>query len=408
MPATELPSFASALSTDADPGRAEEQAIEGLRTGLQGGEPDLVCAFVSHHYGEAIERLGPRVAAALGASNLLGCTGEGIIGAAREIEREPALSLWGACLPETIVRPFQVEARLGGSGEASEGELVFSGMPRVKARSKASLLLLADPFSFPMDEYLKRLNTELPGVPAVGGMASGGMGPGQNLLFTQSGLVEGGAIGVVLEGGVEVRAVVSPGCRPIGKPWVVTECEENLALKLGGRPAMEVLMETLMALPATDQQHFQKRPFVGLAIDPAKHEFRPGDFLARQVVGLQTKKQAVAVGDHLRRGQTVQFLIQDAGTASSDLTALMGAQGGGAVMSSGSAPSAGALLFSCNGRGSRMFDEPDHDVTRVRKGLAADVPVSGFFAMGEIGPVGGKNFLHGFTASVAVFRRRGG
>ena len=406
MPATLLPTFASALSTDADPGRAEEQVVEGLRASLEGREPDLLCAFVSHHHGEAIEQLGPRIARALGGSALLGCTGEGIIGAAREIEREPALSLWGACLPDTDVRPFQVEARLSGSENEEEGTLEFTALPRVKKRAQASLLILADPFSFPMDEYLKRLNADLPGVPAVGGMSSGGMGPGQNLLFTQNGLVEGGAIGVVLEGGVEVRAVVSPGCRPIGKPWVVTDCEQNLALKLGGRPAMEVLMETLMALPAADQQHFQKRPFVGLAIDPAKLEFSPGDFLARQIVGLQTKKQAVAVGDHLRRGQTIQFLVQDAGTASSDLTALMGHQGGGAL-AAGRPGAAGALLFSCNGRGSRMFDEPDHDVTRVRAGLAGDVPVAGFFAMGEIGPVGGKNFLHGFTASVAVFRPRG-
>jgi small ligand-binding sensory domain FIST len=235
-------------------------------------------------------------------------------------------------------------------------------------------------------------------------MASGGMGPGQNLLLTQDGLRVGGAWGVVLEGAIEVRSVVSQGCRPVGKPWVVTGCQEHLLQKLGGRAAVEVLMETLQALSATDQKLFQSQPFVGLAIDPAKSTFERGDFLVRQIIGLQAKEKAIAVNDVPRRGMTMQFLVRDADSASEDLALLMKSQGGGAVES---APhSAGALIFSCNGRGSRMFATPDHDVTRVRQALEADVPVAGFFAMGEIGPVGKRNFLHGYTASVAVFRPR--
>jgi small ligand-binding sensory domain FIST len=236
-------------------------------------------------------------------------------------------------------------------------------------------------------------------------MASGGMGPGQNLLFDGQGLRPGGALGVVIEGDVEVRTVVSQGCRPVGTPWVVTDSEANMIRKLGGRSAMDVLMATVRDLPPADRALFERAPFVGLAIDASKSRFERGDFLVRGITGVSAADGAVAIGDIPRRGQTVQFLVRDAASASEDLAQLMDSQGGGAL-GRASAASAGALLFSCNGRGSRMFDTPDHDVTAVRSGLDAEVPVAGFFAMGEVGPVGGRNFLHGFTASVAVFRPR--
>jgi small ligand-binding sensory domain FIST len=234
------------------------------------------------------------------------------------------------------------------------------------------------------------------------------MGPGQNLLFDARGLKQGGALGVVLEGDVEVRSVVSQGCRPVGSPWVVTDCEQNVIKKLGGRPAFDVLMETLQRLEPEDKKLFQRAPFVGLAIDPSKSRFERGDFLVRGIVGASQKEKVVAVAENVRRGQSMQFLVRDAASASEDLSLLMGSQGGGGLPSPGSeggAP-AGALLFSCNGRGTRMFPKPDHDVSAVRAGLDAAVPVAGFFALGEVGPVAGRNFLHGFTASVAVFRPR--
>ncbi len=399
-PSSTIPIFSAALSTDPSSAKAEEQVAARVAQGLAGERPDLLCVFVSHHHGGAIEGLGPRLAARTGAAVLVGCTGESIIGGGREVENEPALSAWAARLPGTRLEAFQITAEPGPDETA-----VFSKLPEVRRREQASLLLMADPFSFPMDEYLRKLNDALPGVPAVGGMASGGMGPGQNLLFDQDGLISEGAVCVVLEGGIEVRSIVSQGCRPVGKPWVVTACQGHLVQKLGGRAAVEVLMETLGALAPQDQKLFQRAPFVGLAIDPQKSVFERGDFLVRGIVGLQAQEKAVAIADVPRRGMTLQFLVRDAGSASEDLEALMKVQGGGAAPQ-GSPHAVGALLFSCNGRGSRMFKERDHDVARVRAGLSSEVPVAGFFAMGEIGPVGGRNFLHGFTASVAVFRTR--
>ena len=207
---------------------------------------------------------------------------------------------------------------------------------------------------------------------------------------------------MALEGGVELRPVVSQGCRPVGKPWVITDCERNLIRKLGGRPALEVLMETAHGMSADDRALMQSAPFMGLAIDATKSRFERGDFLVRGIMGLHQIDRAIAVADYVHRGQTVQFLVRDADSAGEDLRQLISSQGGGAL----DGPGGGALLFSCNGRGARMFGEPDHDLRCVRTGLQSEIPVAGFFAAGEIGPVGGRNFLHGFTASVAVFRPR--
>ena len=395
------PRFAAALSTDPQSARAEEQVLASVREQLRGTKPDLCVLFVSHHHGGALEELGQRLVRATGASVLLGCTGESIIGSDREVEREPALSLWCAALPDVRLKTFASTAR-----PTVEGGIAFSAFPSAEDTSRAAILLLAEPYSFPADAYLRALAEKLPGVPVFGGMASGGMGPGQNLLFTEDGLVAQGAIGVVLEGAIEVRTVVSQGCRPVGRPWVVTQCNDNLLQKLGGRPALEVLKETLAALTDEERALFQRGPFIGLAIDASRSQFTRGDFLVRNLLGVSREQNAVAVSDVVRRGQTVQFLVRDAASAGEDLEQLMLTQGGGALTESEEPGSVGALLFTCNGRGRRMFDAPNHDVDCVRRSLVRAVPIAGFFAQGELGPVGGRNFLHGYTASVAVFRAR--
>ena len=393
------PHFACALSVETGSAQAIREAVRDLEAGLAGTTPDLVTAFATHHHGTALEDLGPQLARATGAKVVIGCTAESVIGGSREVEGRPGLALWAASLPGADVRYFEVSAQ-AGDGE----EPVFSALPPVSEPERSCMIVIADPFSFPVDSFLGVLNDRLAGVPAIGGMASGAMGPGQTLFFTADGVRESGLIGAVLEGSIEFTPVVSQGCRPVGKPWVITDCDRNLIKRLGGRAALEVLMETLNSLPSSDRKLLQSAPFLGLAIDATRSTFDRGDFLVRGIMGFHQRDRAIAVADFVHRGQTVQLLVRDAASAGEDLRCLMSRCGG--ALAPGNCSSAGALLFSCNGRGTRMFQKPDHDVGCVRSALASDVPLAGFFAAGEIGPIGRRNFLHGFTASVALFRPR--
>lgn len=396
----EAPLFSSALSRESESKAAIEGSARELMHGLHGYKPDLLAVFVSHHHGGAIEHLGQELAHRTGARHVIGCTGESIVGPTVEVEGGPALALWAGILPRTELRPFAVEV-----GQTEQGALVFSRLPEVTDRSRASVLLFGDPFAFPASQYLEAVNAELPGVECIGGMASGGTGPGQNLIFTERGLVEAGAVGVAIEGEVEVRAIVSQGCRPVGKPWVITACKDHFVLKLGAKKAIEALMETMSSLSEAERELFSRQPFLGLAIDPRKSSFSRGDFLVRGLMGVDPQQGAVAVGDNsIRVGMTVQFLARDAQTAGEDLLHLMKERG---AARPGKAESQGAMLFSCNGRGQRMFGSANHDIGCVQSAFENPVPAAGFFAAGEIGPVGGRNFVHGFTASVALFRARG-
>ncbi len=394
--------FASALSTQSDSAAAIREIESKLGAEFGSETPDLLAVFVSHHHGTAIETLGPVLSRSLGARVVIGCTGESIVGDRREIERGPALSVWAGALPGTRLVPLQVQAT-----QNPEGGYSFSCLPRVRDVARASLLLLADPFTFPMAEYLDHLNQKIPGLPAFGGMASGGRGPGQNILLSTDGVVESGAVGLLIEGDIEVCSIVSQGCRPVGKPLVITACKDHFILKLGGKPAVQALMEMMQELSAEDRGLLQNGPLVGLAIDARKSSFERGDFLARGLHGLEPKQGALMVDDPaLRVGQTIQFLARDKDTAGEDLTHLMRARVQADTGKLAATRSTGALVFSCNGRGTRLFGRPDHDITCIQSAFQSHVPAAGFFAMGEIGPVGGRNFLHGFTASVAVFRPR--
>ena len=258
-------------------------------------------------------------------------------------------------------------------------------------------LMICDPYTFPADLLLQHLNEHVPGTLVVGGMASGGRGPGETLLFQDRSVHREGAVGVRLPGAVAVRTVVSQGCRPIGRPFVVTRAEENVLLELGGRPPLERLHETVAELAPPDRELLTRGLHVGRVIDEYKAEHGVGDFLIRGVVGGDPRTGAIAVGDVVEVGQTVRFHVRDAATADEELRTMLEREVAGLP-----GRPAGALLFTCNGRGTRMFSVPDHDARLVSAYLKG-APLAGFFCAGELGPVGGKNFLHGFTASLVVF-----
>lgn len=383
--------FAAALSTSSNSRDAASRVAREAADAL-GARPDLAIAFFSHVHAAEADQLAAQLYDALSPGCLLGCTGESIVAGRREIETEPAIALWLAALPGVSLHPFHL-----GFERTPEGGSVV-GWPDALAGAwpePATMILLGEPYSFPADWLLERLNDDRPGLPVLGGMASGGHAPGENRLIFGRQAPRQGAVGVMIHGPVRIRAVVSQGCRPIGRHYVITRAEQNVIHELGGRPPLAVLEELFASLTPGDQQLARQGLHVGRVINEYQDHFERGDFLVRNCLGADRETGALAIGDFVRPGQTVQFHVRDAGTADEDLRALVAR-----ARSEGAAHA--ALLFTCNGRGSRLFDQPDHDAGLLAE-LLGELPVAGFFAQGEMGPVGGKNFLHGFTASAALF-----
>lgn len=384
--------FAAGLTTASQTDRALEEVI-ALAT--LGRTPDLAVVFFSPHHAAQAETIAKTLTERLQPRCLIGCVGESIVGNDREVEWQPALSLWLAAWPRPVeLEPFHITLE-----HTSEGHSLLGWPDSVVGANLAesALLVLGDPFTFPVNEFLNQVNDDHKGLRVMGGMASGVRGPGQCRLIVNGQVHDSGAVGVVLQGSKLLRSVVSQGCRPIGRHMVITAGHDNLITGLGGRPPLQVLQELWQELPPKDQELFQRGLHVGVVINEYQDTFQRGDFLVRNVIGLERETGSLAITDRVKVGQTVQFHVRDADSADEDLRALLQMDKAGNESTPG-----GALLFTCNGRGTRLFAEPHHDAGVIR-GEAGSVPVAGFFAQGELGPIGGQNFIHGFTASVVLF-----
>jgi small ligand-binding sensory domain FIST len=316
-----------------------------------------------------------------------------VIGEDREIEREAGLALLVGEMPGVRIHPFHIARQdwrqLLTSSESLVERLGYGEETR-------ALIGFGDPFTTPVNQFFQALDANCPAAPLVGGMASSARTEGENVLFRNDQAFDEGFVGVSLSGPVEVDTIVSQGCRGIGKPMVITKAKENLIEQLGGKPALGVVQEIVSAMSESERELLQNGLLVGRAISEYRDRFGRADFLIRNVMGVNQETGAVAVADYMKVGQTIQFHVRDASTADEDLSLMLEAQ------KLSDAP-AGGLLFSCNGRGTRLFDAPCHDINAAHRAMAA-TPIAGFFAAGEIGPVGGKNFIHGHTASFALFR----
>jgi small ligand-binding sensory domain FIST len=283
------------------------------------------------------------------------------------------------------------------AGAADEDEprvLAVTGWPDEVPFDPAGLFLVADPFTFPVEAFIDSVGSAYPGLPVIGGMASAARGPGGNRLVLDGSIRMGGAVGALLGPGVELASIVSQGCRPVGHPLAVTRAEGNVVYELGGQPALERLIELARReLAERDVAVINEGGLhLGRVIDEHKAEFGRGDFLVRNVIGADREAGAIAVNDMVELGTTVQFHLRDAVAADEDLRALLEGRHADA-----------ALMFTCNGRGTRLFGSPHHDASTLAD-IVGEIPMAGFFAAGELGPVGGQNFLHGFTASIALLR----
>ncbi len=389
---TSILRFASALSRLPDSAAAGRAVAQAVRRQLGGDPPDLAFLFFSNHHSLRAELLCGAVRQEVGPRVLLGCSGEGVIGGGEELETDPGVTLWAARLPGVRVSPL----RLSFSQELDR--LSVGGWPDDRAIGPSAVfVLLADPFSIPVKEVLAMLEERYPGAIAIGGLAGGGHDMGENRMVFGDEVYDGGLVGVALSGSVSIETVISQGCRPIGDRYVVTKSERNLIHELGSVPALERLRALFASMSAEERRIAQRALHLGIVIDEQRNRFERGDFLVRNLIGVDQSTGAVAIGDLVQEGQTVQFHLRDAKSAHEDLNLQLDAY----RARHRKAP-LGALLFSCCGRGEGLFGRPHHDVSVLRERLG-DIPIAGFFAQGEIGPVGGGNFLHGYTASVALF-----
>ena len=385
-----------------------DKAVGGFADS-SGPDADLVIVFASQHHAQLMGAIGDVIHRRMNPGAVLAVSAEAVIGGAQEFEGRPGVSLFAARFPGATIKPFTSEdlPALSDEEDPDIGDAMAAALG--VDDSLRAILLFADPFSVPMVRLLPALSsmcTQTLGrrrAPIIGGLASAGNTPGSNGLVINKRLSRTGAIGVALSGQVGVDFIVSQGCRPVGQPFLVTEAKRNIIFKLGGRKALEVIHETIEGLSTEDRQLLERGLFIGRVINEYKPRFGRGDFLIRNVVGVEQERGAVAVADLVRVGQTIQFHVRDAKTASEDLQLLLTAQ-------ALHGPALGSLLISCNGRGTRLFPTVHHDARAVSKAVldasGNPAPIAGFFAAGEIGPVGDQVFLHGHTASVAVFRPR--
>jgi small ligand-binding sensory domain FIST len=383
--------FASALSEHPDPAEATGEVIGAVLEQL-GTEPDIAAVFASPQHRDAFGDMAAAINRMLRPRVFVGTTAVAVLGGGREVEDAPAIGLWAGRLAARP-RPVRLQATRTPSGIALQGLSASTFEPG------DALLLLADPFSLPVDAIIDALAAfEMPeasetlSVPVVGGMASAANTPGGNRLVLDDEVMSSGGVGVVLPGGVATRTVVSQGCRPIGDPMIVTRAEGNLVMEIAGRPALDRLDDLVRAADAEERSLLASGLQIGIAIDEHRATFERGDFLVRGVVGADRLQRALAVGDRVEVGTTVQFQVRDAVAADEDLRAMLADATGDA-----------ALVFTCNGRGQRLFGEPDHDARVVHDTLGSPA-LAGMFCAGEFGPIGGRSFVHGFTASVLVFR----
>jgi len=381
MTAAGAATFGAAVSEHPDPAHAVGEAA-GAVLDQVGPGADIALLFVTGPHVDAMGDIAAAVHTILQPGAFIGTTAVGVIGGPTEVEDIPAVSVWAGRTGTSEAVRLEVV-------RSSDGTAII-GMPDDAAVGRRTLILLTEPYSFPTEAFVRASNEQYPNLTIVGGMASAG-GPGANRLAVQGEIHVEGAVGILLPDGTDDRAVVSQGCRPVGDPFIVTASDRNLVHGLGSRPALERLRTLIDDAEEDDRALLARGLHVGLVVDESVAEFERGDFLIRGVLGADHDAGAIRIGDHAPVGTTLQFHVRDAASASADLQELLGPVEADA-----------ALVFTCNGRGTQLFESPDHDAELVHDAVHGGA-VAGMFCAGELGPVRGQNHVHGVTASVLLF-----
>lgn len=387
--------FSSVLSKDKNWQKEIHQFASKVKKDFGGKSVDLVIFFVSESYPD----FDPLVFSRLITEELtcrvsIGCNSSGVIGSDKEVELEPAISIMAMHLPNVKLLPFYISA--------SDSQYLHNGSELINfldiyPNNKPRFICLADPNTCDVTSFLKTFNEGYKGLPVIGGLASGGVLGAPNWLSLNGNVYSEGLIGTGMVGDIEFEVIVSQGCRPIGKPFVITKAEDTVLYELAGQPALDVTRNVLENLSARDKKLSENSLFVGLVMNERQNTFKRGDFLVRNIMGFDPESGALMIGEHLKVGQTLQFQLRDAETSTEDLNELLGKN-----HNPQTSPRAG-ILVSCCGRGKGLFGKSDHDIQMIQQ-AKGPLPVTGFFANGEIGPIGEKNFVHGYTSSFVILK----
>jgi len=363
------------------------EAAARAALGLGGAPCDVALVFAGQdnleHAGSGLDAVHDRLHPAA----LAGCGAQGVVGTAREIEAGGVV-VWAASLGNGAAGAFHMEALPAG-----EGRMAITGMPETS--DDDALVMFVDPRTFPAEALLAEMARSAPGLPVVGGLAAADSAAAA--LFHDNAVAQMGAVGVVLRD-VAVNCTVSQGASPIGPEMVVTACDGNVIEELASRPALDRLMDAIRSeLSPAEQALAMQGLLVGIVIDENQPDYARGDFLVRALLSVDEQQRTITVGERVRVGQTVRLHVRDAASADVDLRSALER-----ASRELHGPAAGALIFTCNGRGSHMFGSAGHDAGALADEIGP-APAAGFFCAGEIGPVGTRSFIHGFSTSVALF-----
>lgn len=374
-------------------GEVVGQVLEEL-----GPEPDVAVLFATGPFAGAVEDIADAVRRLVRPHALVGTTAGSVLATGREVEHRAAVTLLAARWDRSVGRGPDGPARAVAFDAHREGDgWRLTGTDEV-AVAGATLVLLADPFSFPVEGFVDQLGRREPRLRVVGGMASAATGPGGNRLVADDRVVAAGAVGLYLPPAIPARVVVSQGCRPVGEPFVVTRARGNLVEEIGGRPALDRVLETAEAASPEDRALMASGLHVGLVVDESKLTFGTGDFLVRGVIGADRTTRAVALGAEVAVGDTIQFQVRDADSADEDLRATLATA---AATAPGDDPPLGAVVFTCNGRGEAFFGEPHHDAQAIDAHLGGG-PSIGMSCAGEIAPVGSATHVHTYSTAALL------
>lgn len=394
--------WASGISTADELTAAVEQASDSIERQLDDAVCDLLLVFVTPQHRQRWHEIPAALRDRFPHAQVIGCSGAGVIGDGRELEQAPGLALAGASLPGVELTTFHLPAErtpdpAEPDDDPSAERARWNHALGLGDGPDPHLILLPDPFTWSGPELLDGLDRAYPAGVKIGGLSSGGARPGEHRLFCERSAHHRGMVGVALRGALELDAVVAQGCVPIGAPMFVTRHQQQVIFDLDGRPAVEVLQNLFESLDDRDRDRARHSLLLGVVMDPNREIYDRGDFLIRDLVGVDPQSGALATATPLYKNAVVQFHLRDADTSAAELRELMAAKARGPTP-------AAALLFSCVGRGRGLYGRPNHDSAVIRERLGAELPIVGFFCNGEIGPVTRRTHLHGYTSAMVFVR----